>query len=241
MSSDLSQIQKNRLIGIIGFVTVVTIIVVASFSGNLISDDNNDEGITSLPNFGLAADFTLPSIDGTNYTFSADAGKVRLVTFFYTKCQAGCSVITSRLAGVQDQIIKQDLTDSVQITSVDFDHIHDNMTDLMHYAHIFTNSTDYWQFLLGNENQTLDVVHDWNFNFTLEPMITSTTETSTATTTNTTDHSIHEGHEVVYIHPFIVYFIDQQGDIRRLFLGLDWTIDDVFEVIDFLLNEAIET
>ena len=187
--------------------------------------------IQSLPDLGEVEDFTLPSINGDDFTFSSTDGNIRFVWFVYTKCQQGCSVLTTKIADVYDQLQKKGKADNVDMITIDFDFQFDSMQNLTFYADLYYQPGDSWEFLLGNENQTREVTFNWNFYFELSSPI------------NDTDHGgtlalLHDGsHEVEYIHAFIFYVIDKNNHLRRQFIGLEWEAQDVIETVDFLNSE----
>jgi cytochrome oxidase Cu insertion factor (SCO1/SenC/PrrC family) len=224
--------QTSRFVALIGFSTIIVILLVVSFGG-IIDFNDDDEGITSLYNYGEVTDFTLPSVDGSNYTFSSDDGKIRILTFIYTKCMQGCYTLSLTMSALFERLEQETLLDTVKLVSIDFDYIFDNMTDLQTYASVFSDSTDEWQFVLGSQNQTDQVAKDWNFDFQLQ----NTTANDMETTTTTTEHDHVHDHEVVYLHAFITYVIDQNGNLRKYLWGKDWTVDEAIKTIEFLIEE----
>lgn len=218
--------------GIIGFSTIILVIAGVSIISLI-----NPNPIKELDVLGSSTDFTLPSIDGTDYTFSSDEGKVRVVTFLYTKCTAGCGVLATKMGSVWNHLIEDGMGDNIKFISIDFDFQFDNMTDLTEYAHRFTEDTSRWQWLLGDQNQTEKVTDEWNFYY---EWVNMTEVTNTDTTDTTDDHSEHTGHEVVYSHIFAIYIVDQEGNFRKIFYGLLWENDELYNTVEFLIKELEE-
>lgn len=216
--------QKSRMYGILGFSTIILVITGVS----IISLINP---IKELDVIGPTSDFTLPSIDGTDYTFSGDEGKVRVVTFLYTKCTAGCGVLATKMGSVWNHLIEDGMGDDIKFISIDFDFLFDNMTDLTEYAHLFTEDTSRWQWLLGDQNQTEKVTDEWNFYYEWVNM-------TEVTNTDTTDE--HAEHEVVYTHIFAIYIVDQEGNFRKIFYGLLWENEELYNTVEFLIKELEE-
>ena len=165
------------------------------------------------------SDFTLPSIDGSDYTFSSDSGKIRVVSFIYTDCQMGCAVITSQMAEVRTALNRSSFLglranlDDVKFITIDFDYVNDSMSELQLYANRFSSDLSTWQFVMGDKAQTDATAIDWNFSFNYSAKMQ------------------------MYIHPFILYIVDGEGNVRRIFLGLDWETEVVVETINFLASE----
>lgn len=210
--------------GILGFSTIILVITGVS----IISLINP---IKELDVIGPTSDFTLPSIDGTDYTFSGDEGKVRVVTFLYTKCTAGCGVLATKMGSVWNHLIEDGMGDDIKFISIDFDFLFDNMTDLTEYAHLFTEDTSRWQWLLGDQNQTEKVTDEWNFYYEWVNM-------TEVTNTDTTGE--HAEHEVVYTHIFAIYIVDQEGNFRKIFYGLLWENEELYNTVEFLIKELEE-
>lgn len=218
--------QESRMYGILGFSTIILVI-----AGVTIISIINPNPIKELDVMGPTSDFTLPSIDGSDYTFSSDDGKVRVVTFLYTKCTAGCGVLATKMGSVWNHLIEDGMGDDIKFISIDFDFLFDNMTDLSEYAHRFTEDTSRWQWLLGDQNQTEKITDEWNFYYEWVNM-------TEVTNTDTTDE--HAEHEVVYTHIFAIYIVDQEGNFRKIFYGLLWENEELYNTVEFLIKELEE-
>ena len=209
--SFLKNMSKSKLYSLIGLITIITIIVVASIA--------NQSSIEELDVIMSPDDFTLPSIDGSDYTFSSDSGKIRILSFIYTDCQMGCSIVTTKMLQVQSALNRSSLLgfranlDDVKLVTIDFDYVNDTMSDLDTYANTYSSDTSKWQFLMGDKTQTDTITDNWNFSF---------------------NWSVEMD---MYTHPFVLYIVDGDGDVRRLFLGLDWETEVVIETINFLASE----
>ncbi|MCE7736460.1 MAG: hypothetical protein GPJ54_16385 [Candidatus Heimdallarchaeota archaeon] len=232
--------QQAIVIGLLGIIIVAGV----SYSIWTNQDENQDFG---FQDYGAAPNFTLDNMDGDSVTFDDHAGKTRVLTFIYTKCTAGCSTITVRMLNTLFSLNEQNMQDDIEFFVIDFDYMHDNSTDLQHYAHTLVGENavpDNIEFLLGPEPAINKTATDWNFfyqidssplmmdmNDTMDMTNTTTTDMEMTTTTSTdmdmtsttTDmDDTHAGHEVVWIHPFVVYVIDENGEIRNKLWGLDW-------------------
>jgi protein SCO1/2 len=209
--SFMKNISKTWLYSLVGLITIISIIVVASIA--------NQSSIEELDVIMTPGDFTLPSIDGSDYTFSTDSGKIRVLSFIYTDCQMGCGVVTANMAKVRNALnrssmlgLRANLND-VKFVTIDFDYENDSMSDLQDYANKFSSDLSMWQFVMGDKTQTDEIAQNWNFSFNYSSMMQ------------------------MYIHPFVLYIVDGEGLVRRMFLGLDWETEEVVETINFLASE----
>ncbi|MCY3412252.1 MAG: SCO family protein [Candidatus Heimdallarchaeota archaeon] len=184
--------------------------------------------IRDLGVVGKATDFSLPSIDGAKYQLYNETGKIKVLTFIYTKCIWGCSTIVAKMDMVRDMLQEEGRMNSIRFIAIDFDYLYDNMTDLEIYAEIFVNLPQdlvYWQFLLGNEEETLKVTSDYGFAF---KYVNETTELGLD----------HDGSDhVEYLHFFMTYIIDKNNNIRKILYDQTWANDELYYHLDFLLEE----
>jgi protein SCO1/2 len=219
-----------------------------------LNDDQNP--IDDLPDLFEATDFTMTNQNNETFTLSETDGQVRVLTFIYTKCTMGCSTVNSKLAELRDDLQEGDMFDNVQLITIDFDTIYDTHADLVEYSELFVEDGDRWQFLTSDTQTINETAEAYNFDFwdntTMDMDMNDTMDDMNMTTSlfdpgyyelpNYTSQSSlhlnqHEGHEVVWIHPFMVYFIDPDGMVRNIQGGLDWSVDHAADVVDFLLNE----
>ncbi len=180
-----------------------------------------------LPMGDPAPDFTLPSIDGSNYTFSSDTGKIRIVTFIATKCSEtdSCLLTTQNMASLMQQLKIQNISDNVKFVTVDFDTVNDTMEDLQNFAQTYSQSTTEWQFLLGEANQTSIITELWGYYYQPHDI------DHTAVNQGTIDK--HEP----WSQSYITYVVDQNGNFRYDLIGNFWEVSFAFEIIEFLVNE----
>lgn len=99
------------------------------------------ESPLALPAVELALDgrrLPLPSL-------LAEDGRVAIVTFFYARCNAVCSVQGSELQQMQREILARGLQDKVRLLAISFDP-RDTGRDLAHYAERMRAEPGVWQF-----------------------------------------------------------------------------------------------
>ena len=73
-------------------------------------------------------------------------GRVTIVNFIYTKCNAVCSVLGSEFQQLQQQILEQNLKKKIRLLSITFDE-RDRTDQLSAYAKRMRANTQIWNFL----------------------------------------------------------------------------------------------
>ena len=236
--------QENSAIAIIAIVLLSSV----SFYVWMNTDEDDGFAALTLEDFGTSSGFTLTDLNEDNITFSDYTGKVRLVTFIYTACTQGCSVITLRMLNMLSTLNQANQND-VEFFVIDFDYMHDNLTTLAHYSETLAGETGIpsnMNFLWGDEDTINQTAEDWEFFFELQssPMMDMSTDmdlTDTSTgvdmtdTTTNDDMSGHMDHDIVWLHPFVVYLVDQDDYLRKKVWGLDWEQNQVVDLIKQLL------
>jgi cytochrome oxidase Cu insertion factor (SCO1/SenC/PrrC family) len=222
---------------------------------NPISEDDlfPTEGTNAFP----AVDFTMLNQNNESFTLSDTDGQVRILTFIYTKCTMGCTVVNANLAELRDQLQEKDMFDQVQLITIDFDTVYDTHADLVAYAEQYVEDGDRWQFLTTPDsdymNQTARAYKFSYFDNTTMMMNDTMDMNMTTSVYDSGNYQVplaqspdmlglnqdmHMNHTVVWIHPFIVYFIDQNGMVRYWDLHANTLdIDYAVNVVDYLLND----
>lgn len=225
--------NRTKLIGLIGFVTIVGVLV-----GVTIVKLSNPYPFDSIEVGEKAGDFTLPSVDGKDYTLSSDSGKVIVLTFMYTRCQMGCATISANMASVRNKLVDEGLMSQVKFVSINFDYNYSTMDDLIKYGKVYSNNTDQWQFVMGDESQTNKTMDVFDFPHFVD-------EGVNMTMTNEMNMTMNMGPSLS--HAFLVYLIDQDGNLRNnpnivgnekwYLTGKEWKSDDLYLPVHYLLNE----
>ena len=209
----------------IAFVALISIILSGALYFELKPKPTTPETPVILNDYGLKPDFTLPSIDGSNFTLYSSNGKARLVTFIYTKCADGeCNLLTANMASTMSQLQAANLTDHVQFVTIDFDYLFDNITDLTNYANTYSQPSYPWVFLQGGKNQTDTITQAWNFYFNL---------TSPPNTNATSNVQIGD---FEYQHSLLVYVLDASSHLQYYLTGSDWSPNFAVRVIKKVLE-----
>ena len=93
----------------------------------------------ALPGAGAAAtQASLPAL-------LASDGRAAIVTFFYARCNAVCSVQGTELQQMQREILARGLQDKLRLLTISFDP-RDSLGDLAHYASRMRADAAVWQF-----------------------------------------------------------------------------------------------
>ncbi|MDH5647942.1 MAG: SCO family protein, partial [Candidatus Heimdallarchaeota archaeon] len=156
--------MKDELVSRISKIVLISVMIILVLIVTF-----NQNPIDELPIMYETSDFTLPSTTGNSYSFSQDAGKVRIVTFTYTKCTVECPQLMDKLDQLNRELKRKSYYEKITFITIDFDYIQDTMNDLSEFQQSLTLDNDNWVFLLGNENQTKQVVQDWNYTFLIDP------------------------------------------------------------------------
>jgi len=117
---------------------------------------------SQIPVIKALNDFTLDNIDGTKYTFSESAGKVRLVEFIFTNCPDICPATTYNMSQLQEQLKEKNLFgDKVEFVTITFDPEFDTAEVLQAYAEKFHADQSGWKFLRGDDKAIEAVTKDF--------------------------------------------------------------------------------
>jgi protein SCO1 len=116
-------------------------------------------GSSKLPVLDRAYNFALVNTDGKEYKLSDSDGKVRLLTFIYTRCTSTCPVTTYNMAVMQKDLKqKNQFGNDVEFISITLDPTHDTVPVMKTYANQYGADPNGWQFFTGNSNTVQDVL-----------------------------------------------------------------------------------
>lgn len=102
-------------------------------------------------------DFQLTERSGKTVALADLKGKVWLADFVYSTCPGPCRMISSRLAGLQTEALKNP---GVCLVSVTTDPEHDTPEVLRDYAKHFGAAPDRWLFLTGEKAKVYSLIRD---------------------------------------------------------------------------------
>ena len=108
-----------------------------------------------LPIIRQAPEYVLTATDGRTVSSADLAGKIRLETFVYTRCQDTCPLVSAKLARLQRRLAARGLLgDRVLLASITLDPAHDSPAALARYAAGFGADPRAWLYLRGTPAET---------------------------------------------------------------------------------------
>ena len=100
--------------------------------------------------------FVMNTISQEEYNLEND--KVKLVTFFYTKCPDVCAMTMYDLQDLQLQLQKEDLFGKkVELLSITLDPENDSNEVIRNYANAFDANDNGWKFIRGTTTETKEI------------------------------------------------------------------------------------
>ena len=135
--------------------------------------------------------FEMKTVYGESYNL--DNGKVKLLTFFYTRCPDICPMTMFDLKDLQDQLRIEGLFASeVELLAITLDPENDSEEIIREYANLFDANPDGWKFIKGEVDETKDIADSLKMKYK-----------------KVSDDFIS--------HNTTMYLIDQDNNIRSLF------------------------
>lgn len=116
-----------------------------------------------LPKYGQFPTYPLTDLSGQVYHFEKE--KIKLITFFYTKCPDICPITIADLKQLYDELERRSLLDEdVDILTITLDPINDTAEVLTEYSNKFNIPTDEnWYLLRGTDEQITRLTDDLGF------------------------------------------------------------------------------
>lgn len=150
-----------------------------------------------LPLRGEAADFELEHVDGTMTSLSDEAGKVRLVYFFFSHCPDICIPTTAMMSKLQEELKDRKLLGSDAIMySISFDPDRDTTERLKKFGEAYQADFSAWKFLRGDEELIKNLAQKYNV-------------------------SVFKDQAGNFIHSNIFTLVDRDGQVRQYYLAGD--------------------
>ncbi|MCB0328543.1 MAG: SCO family protein [Bdellovibrionales bacterium] len=114
------------------------------------SDGQNPEAVIpnegGLPDLGEAPEFLLRDSDSQEFSFRKYDGRVRLVSFFFTRCPSICPRINGQIAELFEKVSDNP---KVLFLSITVDPENDTPQVLSDYARKYRKDASNWKFLTG--------------------------------------------------------------------------------------------
>lgn len=165
----------------------------------------------NLPDDGKAYNFSLINSNGHRVTLQDSIGKVRLVAFIYTRCNASCPVITSQMVRLENNLEHDgELGKDVELISITMDPSYDKESVLRSYERKFGVEPAGWEFLTGTQNAIGKTLQRYGI-------------------------YAKKVDANQYVHTVAEFLIDGQGNIRKTY-GLDISAQVAQKDIESLLH-----
>jgi protein SCO1/2 len=162
-----------------------------------------------------APDFTLTTQEGAELRSSTLRGQILLVTFIFTTCNGTCPATTYRMAQVQQELKRHDLSKSVRLLSITLDPARDTPERLRGYMQLYDADSSNWTFLTGTPEDVSKVIAAWGM--WVRPAANGQLD-----------------------HPSRVFLVDQKGRVREIYNLTFMKTARVIADIQLLMKVAID-
>ena len=157
------------------------------------------------------ADYQLVNQDSANLVFpKLFKGKIGVVGYIFTNCPDICPITTNNMRLVQEKLKSQDIAD-VEFVSISFDPEIDTPEVLKGFAEIRDLDLSNWEFLTGDTTVIKNLMKQVG--------VVAIANTPTVSDDGTTN--------IYYTHTDRIQLFDQDGRIRKNYLGSQINIDEI--------------
>ncbi len=146
-------------------------------------------------------------------------GKVAVVGYIFTNCPDICPLTTNNMRLIREQIEKDNL-DNVEFVSISFDPEIDRPSVLKKFSELHGVNFNNWEFLTGEKSVIKDLMND----------IGVVAIVGDSTTFDDGSKSYY------YIHTDRIQLFDEQGRVRKNYLGSKVNIKEVAEDLERLID-----
>ncbi len=206
--------DKAVLYGLIGATGLIAIVLIGAF---IILPALTPK---SLPDLGVAPDFTLVDQDRNNVSLSDFRGKIVILGFMYTHCPDAqfCILLNGVFAELQNRLGDR-LGKDVIFLSISFDWQYDTPEKLKKFGESYNANFNGWKFLTALDNNTMQSVMASYGLVAYVSGYMNMTVTDPETGQNKTMQM------PMYAHNFVTSLIDQKGHIRQWYTNFETTLD----------------
>jgi protein SCO1 len=170
--------------------------------------------------FNQVPDFELLDQDSLQYSSKTNSGKIRVVSFFFSRCGTICPTTNENLNRILENF---KAIPEFEVESITVDPIYDTPSVLKKYASQFDNSKGNWHFLTGDKSYIYNLAIK---GFKL-PVADATEYDSNITNIDET-----------FIHSDKLLLIDQDGYFRGIYTGTDkFEIDRLMVEVKVLITK----
>jgi protein SCO1/2 len=146
-------------------------------------------------------------------------GKIGVVGYIFTNCPDICPLTTNNMRLIQEELKKEKINDEVEFVSISFDPEVDRPKVLKKFAEIRDLDLNNWTFLTGEKTITDSLIKQVG--------VIAVVGDSSVT---------KEGDKIYYyVHTDRISLVDEEGNIRKNYLGSRVKIDEVVADIKKLL------
>lgn len=181
--------ERLRRIGRHGYVGLIAVLCVVLL-GELVYMLS---WTSALPTLFATPSFTMTNMNGKPLSFGSLTGKVRLVTFFYSRCPSVCPLTAFYMEQIEKSLEARGLFGTkVDFVSIAFDPGYDTPAVVRRFAAHYNPNSKGWYFLSGSPSVTRRVLRA--FHFSVESMGNG-----------------------LYAHPAETFLVDQAGNVRKIY------------------------
>lgn len=192
-------------------IIVLVALMGTGIAGTVVYLDSRAEA-SSLPVIEKAPEFNLIDQDSREISLGGFTDKVKVLSFFYVRCNrpAMCPRTTKYFRRLQ-KLLKAELADKAVLFLITLDPAYDKPGVLKKYGELYGAEFTNWHFLTGEEEAVNKALKDYVI--------------------------IREKEEGINIrHSVITFLIDQDNNIRKMYIANQWQPEDVFQDIVELLK-----
>ncbi|WP_226682940.1 SCO family protein [Sutcliffiella horikoshii] len=117
-----------------------------------------------LPVLGSVSDFQLQDVQGSTYQLNNK--KVKVITFFYTRCPDICPMTIVDLTKLQVELQNEGVFgEKVEIVAISLDPEQDTQESILRYSQAFNTDPKGWKWLRGTIVETKEIANRFNMQY----------------------------------------------------------------------------
>jgi protein SCO1/2 len=164
--------------------------------------------------------FSLLNQDSLHTNFpSLIEGKVGIVGYIFTNCPDICPLTTNNMRLIREKLVKEDIK-NVEFVSITFDPEVDNPSVLKNFSQIHDVNFSNWEFLTGEKSVIENLMK----------------EVGVVAFVSDSIKMVDSSYTYIYVHTDRIQLIDEEGRIRKNYLGSVINIDEVVNDVKLLVN-----
>ncbi|KPB05980.1 SCO family protein [Bacillus sp. CHD6a] len=117
-----------------------------------------------LPVLGSVSNFQLQNVQGSTYELNSE--KVKIVTFFYTRCPDVCPMTIVDLTTLQAELQNKGVFgEQVELVAISLDPENDTAEAIQKYSQAFNTDPAGWKWVRGTEDETKEIASRFNMQY----------------------------------------------------------------------------